>query len=172
VLATIAMTGFATITPAFAADPSCKPVLDAMIKMAGTPYHQYLSETAAYHAAPTRGEIITTMDAMYVKVRGTWHRDAHNPQQAVTEMRQAANAKPMNCKYLRDESVGSEATALYDTFEKQEDGETVKSQLWISKSRGLPIKQTIDMDVGGKLGKSHSELRIDYANVQPPAGVR
>ena len=62
--------------------------------------------------------------------------------------------------------------ALYDTVNKQEDGTSVDSRVWISKSRGLPLKQTIDMDVGGKRGKSHTEVSIDYANVQAPVGVK
>jgi len=162
---------FAT-TSAHAADAACKPVFDAMMKMAATPNHQYLTETAAYSKGSTNGEIITTPTAMYIKAAGSWHSDAYNPQQQVTELRQAYAAKPMTCKYLRDESAGGEAAAMYDTRETQDDGTVVISQLWISKSHGLPVKQTIDMDVGGKNGKSHNELRIDYANVQPPAGVK
>lgn len=158
-------------TAVHAADPACKPVFDAMTRMAGTPNHQYMTETAAYRAAPTQGEIITTANATYVKAAGAWHRSAYNPQQQMAEMREAAAGKPATCKHVRDESINGEPAALYDTRENQ-DGDTVNSQLWISKSRGLPVKQTIDMDVGGKLGKSHSELRIEYANVQPPAGLQ
>ncbi|MBS0431789.1 MAG: hypothetical protein JSS21_05225 [Proteobacteria bacterium] len=167
-ISVFAFSGFAG--NAHAADPACKPVFDAMVKMAGTPNHQYLSESAAYRAAPGSGEIITTSSAMYVKVSGAWHKDVYNPQQQMAEMREAATSKPMTCTHLRDEAVAGEPTALYATTEKQDDGDTVDSQLWISKSRGLPVRQTIDVDVGGKAGKSHSELRIDYKNVQAPAG--
>lgn len=159
-------------TVVHAADPACKPVFDAMTKMAGTPNHQYLTQTAAYHAASTGGEIVTTANAMYIKAAGAWHRDTYNPQQQMAEMREAAATKPVTCKHVRDESVNGEPAALYATREKQDDGDVVDSQLWISKSRGLPVRQTIDIDVGGKFGKSHSELRIDYTNVQAPAGVR
>lgn len=167
-----AIVAIAATATAHASNPACKPVFDAMTKLAGTPNHEYQTQTAASRAAPENGEIITTADAMYVKVAGAWHRDTYDPQQQMAEMRQAAATKPMTCKYLRDETVDGESTALYDTTETVEGGDIVNSQLWISKSRSLPVKQTIDMDVGGKLGKSHSELRISYINVQVPAGVK
>jgi hypothetical protein len=172
IIPALACTLFALAVPAHAADPACKPVFDAMIKMAGTPSHQYMTENAAFNAGPQSSEVITTSTAMYVKAAGSWHRSDYNPQQAMAELREAAQSKRTACKYLRDDTVGGEAVALYDTRDEQEGGSVIDSQLWISKSRGLPLKQTIDMDVGGKKGKSHSELRFDYANMQPPAGVQ
>lgn len=163
---------FVLALPAHATDPGCKPAFDAMAKMAGTPYHQTMTENAAFNKKPTHGEIISTADAMYVQVSGAWHRSPYNPRQAAAELREAANARQATCKYLRDETVAGEAVAVYDTQEKQDDGTVVASQLWISKSRGLPLKQTIDMDVGGRMGKSHSESHTDYANVRAPVGAQ
>lgn len=171
VLATSITCAFAA--PADAADAACKPVFDAMANMAGTPNHQHMTENAAFNAGPQNSEIITTPTAMYVKVAGSWHRSVYNPRQQAAELRQAYEQQQLTCKYLRDESVDGEAAALYDTRQTQDDGGTVvDSQLWISKSRGLPLKQTIDMDVGGKRGKSHSELRMDYTHVQAPDSVQ
>jgi hypothetical protein len=44
--------------------------------------------------------------------------------------------------------------------------------VWISKSKGLPLRADIDIDVGGSMGKSHKSIRFDYVNVHPPAGVQ
>jgi hypothetical protein len=41
-------------------------------------------------------------------------------------------------------------------------------QVWISKSKGLPLRGELDVDVGGKLGKSHSSMCYEYGNVEPP----
>lgn len=166
----LAALGAATMT-AHAADPACKPVLDAMTKAAATPNHLYMTETAAYNAAPESGESITTAHMMYVKAAGKWHATPYNAQQLVTEMREDSKTANIACQHLRDETVAGESVAVYNTQQKQAGGTTVNSQLWISKSRGLPVKQTTDMDVGGKRGKSHTDLRYDYSNVQAPAGA-
>lgn len=168
-----AITACIACTPvAHAADPACKPVFDAMTKMAATPNHQFMTETAAFNAGPRNSEVVTTAGATYVKVAEKWHTSPYNPQQQVKEMREASRSASETCQHLRDETVAGEPAALYSTRDKQEGGDTVDSQIWVSKTRGLPVKQTIDIDVGGKLGKSHTDVRIDYSNVQAPAGAK
>jgi hypothetical protein len=44
----------------------------------------------------------------------------------------------------------------------------VDSQIWISRAKGLPLRQDMDIDVGGKNGKSHSSSRYEYGDVKPP----
>ncbi len=161
-----------TPAPARAADPACKPVFDAMTRAATTPNHLFMTQTAAYEAAPESGETITTANMMYVKADGKWSSSSYNPQKQAAELREAYKAENMACQHMRDENVAGESTALYNTQDKQEGGGTVNVQVWISKAGGLPMKQTMDMDVGGKRGKSHTDIRIDYANVQAPAGVK
>jgi len=76
------------------------------------------------------------------------------------------------CKLVRDESIEGQAATLYSAHDPQDGASVVDTQIWISKSRGLPIRQVIDVDAGGTRGTSHTDLRIDYLNVQPPAGVK
>jgi hypothetical protein len=71
---------------------------------------------------------------------------------------------------VRDESVNGEPATLFRMHHHDEDT-TTDQQVWISKARGLPLKQDIDMDVGGTSGKSHRSMRYEYTNVQAPAGV-
>jgi hypothetical protein len=63
--------------------------------------------------------------------------------------------------------MNGEAVAVYSTHSETQD---VKSdaQLWISKSKGVPLREELRIDVGGKLGKSHYSMRYEYGNVQPP----
>lgn len=172
-LSALAMVAFSGVAgQALAADPACKPVSDAMVKAAGTPNHTRIHRTTASKSTPSDGETITTADKMYVKVAGPWHQRPYEPKKEMAERTQGFLEQKLSCKYVGDENVAGESTAMYDTVNKQEDGGTVNSRVWISKSRGLPIKQAIDVDVGGKLGKSHTDIAIDYANVQPPAGVK
>ena len=60
----------------------------------------------------------------------------------------------------------------YRTHDRQDEDTTIDTQMWISSSRGLPLRQIIDMDVGGKMGKSHQEIGFDYADVTPPAAAK
>ena len=75
------------------------------------------------------------------------------------------------CSAVREESVNGENAMLYSVHQGTDDA-TIDSQIWISKSRGVPLKTDIEMDVGGKLGKSHRIMRYEYTNVQAPAVVR
>lgn len=159
-------------SPTRASDAACKPVFDAMTTMARTPNHQYMTRTAGFQPGVEKSEIITTGNAMYVMVAGSWHRSDYNPQQQAGELRQAYEQQALTCKYLRDEAVDGETAALYDTRQTQDDGTIVHSQLWISRARELPLRQTIDIDVGGKAGKSHTDLRTDYNKVQAPAAAQ
>ena len=162
---------FGATGTAHAADPACQPVFEAMTKLASTPNHMFMTNTAAYNSAPETSETITTADTMYVKVDKAWQKRPYNSQQEATAMRDAYKTTNMVCQHLRDDAVAGEPVAIYNTQDKQEGGSTVNSQLWISIARGVPVKQTMDMDVGGKMGKSHSDMRYDYSNVRAPAGA-
>jgi hypothetical protein len=66
------------------------------------------------------------------------------------------------CRYLRDESINGEAAAVYATHAESAHPE-VKSdgQIWISKSRGLPPRDEMDVDAGTRhQGPPLSALRM------------
>jgi hypothetical protein len=163
--------GATTIAPAHAAtaEPACKPVLDAMQKLSVTPHRNTTTTTAAYtHGKPETGEMIQTGSAIYVEIKGKWRRSPATPQELQQQTQEnLRNAKSYDCRFLRDESVNGETAALYSTQTATEDARE-NGQAWISKSRGLPLKQELDMDVGGAGGKIHRSIRYDYDNVQPP----
>ena len=126
----------------------CQPLHDATIKVLSTPNHVYTTQTADF----LRGWSRMTAQDMAQQEQENWK-----------------NSK-VTCQHLRDESVNGEAAALYNVHTVTEDT-TTDAQVWISKSKGVPLREELDMNVGGMAGKSHMSMRYDYANVQPPAGV-
>jgi hypothetical protein len=158
--------------PALAMDPGCQPVADANTRMLTTPTHISTTTTAAYTGGKSRNtESIYAGNAVYVNAGGKWSRSKMTPQEMLKMEQENRGAKKGTCRYVRDESVNGEAAALYAESSDTEDGKT-NAPTWISKSRGVPLRTEIDMDVGGSMGKSHMSMHYDYANVQPPAGVR
>lgn len=152
---------------AHAADPACAPVFEAMEKLATTPSHTYSTETASFRKVPLAGEVIITSNTIYVMANGNLRQRSFDAQKNLRDMQDADRNANVACKYLRDEVMDSEAAALYSTHNVTEFG-TSDQQVWISKSRGLPLRQTIDISEG----HAHHEVRYDYANVQPPANAQ
>jgi hypothetical protein len=88
------------------------------------------------------------------------------PQQVMKKEEENRKNSKSTCRYLKDESVSGETAAVYST--RSETGD-IKSdgQIWISKGRGLPLRQEFDIDSGGSGGKYHHSARYEYGNVQP-----
>jgi hypothetical protein len=157
---------------AHAADATCKLLADANTKIYSIPTHIYMTETAAGGQA-RKSELVYLNGKTYVQVAGKWRVSPQTPQKMI-EIRKETEAeqeKTMTCKVVRDESVNGEAAVLYSAHQQDPDAKN-DSQIWISKSRGVPIKLEMDMDVGGAAGKSHRTMRYEYTNVQVPAGVQ
>ncbi len=169
--------GLLLATPAltYALDPACQPLYEASRKGNLIPYHMYSTTVAGYHHnQPENSEMISTGGAngvIYLMVRGKWTRSRLTPGDLVKDKDEGASTAKNTCRYLRDEAVNGEATSVYSSHVDNEAGK-VDSTIWISKSKGLPLREDIDMDVGGSMGKSHKSIHFDYVNVHPPAGVQ
>jgi hypothetical protein len=167
-----ALLGSLLATPALALDPACQPVAAAGDKMLTIPTHISSTTTAAYTGGkPRNSEMIYAGNAIYVNVGGKWTRTKMTPQDMLKMQQDDRGSKKGTCRYVRDESVNGEAAALYAEHSDTEVG-TSEAQTWISKSRGVPLRTEMDMDVGGTMGKSHMSMHYDYTNVHPPAGVQ
>ncbi len=68
---------------------------------------------------------------------------------------------------MKDESVNGESAALFATHGESEHGKD-DNQIWISKSKGVIIKQETDIDIGNGRPKTHMSVRYEYTNVQAP----
>jgi hypothetical protein len=154
---------------AFASDSGCEPEFEALSKMATTPTHSFTTRTAALRGGskPLTSEEIQAGGSIYFKVNEKWIRSALTPQEELRQEQENGKNNKATCRYLREELVNGEAAAVYSIHGETEDAKS-DTQLWISKSKGLLLRQEIDLDVGGQLGKSHSSTRYEYNNVQAP----
>jgi len=154
------------------ADDSCKVLYDAMTKVVTMPVHIYTTTVAGYNKnVPKSGEMIYAggpTGAIYVMSGGKWTRTQMTGADMMSKQEENRRTAKDTCHVVREEAVNGEAATVYSTHSDTEAGK-VDSTVWISKSKGLPLKQDTDIDVGGAAGKNHMSLRYEYANVTPPA---
>ncbi len=157
--------------PAAAAIPAaCQPGVDAIIKQIGLPSHIYSTLTGSSSASEHRtDESIYAGGAIYIKVKGVWRRSRMSTADMQKQQQEnERDTKGMTCRYLRDEAVNGEAAAVYSSITKNEN-ENATATIWVSKSRGVPLRIERDDNEGDK---SHLSIRYEYGAVQPPAGVK
>jgi hypothetical protein len=130
-----------------------------------------MTETAGAKARTS--ELIYVNGKSYIQVAGKWMVSPMTPVKMAENRKEteADEEKTMTCRVVRDEAVNGEAATLYTAHQANPD-EKSDAQIWISKSRGVPLKLEMDLDVGGTAGKSHRTMRYEYNNVQAPAGVQ
>jgi hypothetical protein len=152
-----------------APDSEC-PVLEAMDKLFATPFHMYMTQTSAgvANGKPMNTEMVSSGGARYVLYQGKWTVSPLSTEELkALDQRNRQNAKNTSCHYVRDESVNGESAALYSTHSESEHGIS-DNQIWVSKSKGLVLRQETDLYTGRGNGKSHLSVRYEYANVQAP----
>lgn len=151
------------VGPALADD--CDTVLNASFASAKTPYSATMTRTDPKGKGTTT-KVIYTGATMYLQVQGQWHGVPITAQEMMDQAKEARKTTKETCKRLGDENIGGEATAVYSSHAESDMGKS-DSRIWISKSRGLPIKTEIR--VGG--GETIVEM-ITYGTVKPPAGAK
>ena len=154
-----------------AAQDSCQPTYDAMSNVMSTPTHLYSTMTGVPNSADKHTtEVIYIGGASYVKLGVKWTRSPMTTRQVMQKEEENRKASKTTCKYLRDEVVNGEAAAVYSTHSDRADmGIKSDGQIWISKSKGLPLKNEID--ITSDKSTNHHSTRYEYANVQaPPIG--
>jgi hypothetical protein len=147
-------------------DPACKPGLDANHKTLDTPTHMY-SETVGVGGKKTTGELITINGERYVLFGGKWTKSpmtvAATKEQETENIK---NAKVLSCKRTGDDSVNGEAAAIYTEHSENEDTKS-DGKIWISKSRGVILKEEIQLDAGDPSAQRIT-VRYEYGNVKAP----
>jgi hypothetical protein len=147
-------------------DPACKPVLDANNKTMDTPNHAYMDGLGA-EAQKRTSEMITVNGERYVQVKGAWRKSPMTVAATKTqEEENIKNAKVLSCKKVGDDSVNGEAATVYTEHTENEDSKS-DGKIWVSKSRGLILKEEIDLDAGDA-GKQRVSMRYEYGNVKAP----
>lgn len=153
---------------ALGADATCKYLADANAKIYTIPAHLYQTDIGAGGKTQT-SELIYLDNKTYLESGGKWRLNPMSPAK-MAEIRKETEdqeIQSMTCRVVRDEAVNGEAAALYSAHQETPDLKR-DSQIWISKSRGVPLKLEMDMDGGGK-GKNHRSIRYEYTNVHAPA---
>jgi hypothetical protein len=158
-----------------AAQSGCQVVDDAMNKAMTVPSHIYtamspiLSNGSTPRTSDTiHNETIYVGGSAYAKVSGKWSRSEWTLERIMKQEQENRQQSKYTCRYLRDESINGEAAAAYSMHAERSHPE-VKSdgQIWISKSKGLPLRHEMDLDAGDGT-KHHHSTRYEYTNVQPP----
>lgn len=158
----VALTGGLNAAPARADDASCKPVSDAMMKEAHTPYH----ETAV--AGGKSFEKIYTTTMLYIGHSGQWMKMPETPQDLIDATKESGITLS-HCKSLRTEMVDGQAATVYAAH-LTTPGTSSDAQIWIGNASGLTLKTESDTQTGP--GKGHTSTHMRYGNVQAPtAGV-
>lgn len=153
-----------------APDSVCQVVLDASEKLFTTPYHLYMTQTSVgiENAKPIGGEAIFAGGAQYVLVNGKWQPSPLSLEEMkAMAHRNRDNARNVSCQYVRDESVNGESTAVY-TMHSETERSKNDDQVWISKSRGLILREETDLIPNSGNAKAHLSSRYEYSNVQAP----
>ncbi len=155
----------------------CESVDKAMNKVMTVPTHIYgaMSSVPGNGAKPrtdeaSHSETIYLGESVYTKVGGRWSHGDWSPQQVMKHEQENRQKSKYTCRYLRDESVNGEPAAVYSMHAERSDVGQVTSdgQIWISKSRDLPLRDEVDIVSGGTTGKNHYTGRYEYTNVKLP----
>ncbi|HLW79613.1 MAG TPA: hypothetical protein VKU44_08450 [Terriglobia bacterium] len=150
-----------------AAQAECKPIIDTSSKVFNTPTHMYI--TGNTNGLTLTTEMIYAAGGIYMKINGKWSAGGTTKDaEELVEKNQQKNRQTSKatCRYLKDELVAGEMAALYSMHD--ETSGKIDSQIWISKAKGLPLRQEDDIDLGAGKGKVHNSTRYEYGNVRPP----
>ncbi len=142
--------------------PGCKPLYDAAVLQARTPSHIYSTMTGSTNLSM---ETISTSDAQYMRASTTgsqWKKSSYSPQDEANQAAERSRSYT-SCQHVGDESINGEAAAIYTEVNKDSQ---ISGKVWISKTRGLPLKAELTMSSG------RIAIRYDYNNVRPPTGVQ
>jgi hypothetical protein len=151
---------------AHAAD-SCQPVFDALTKLIRTPSHSYTTSTAANGGKQRTAETIMTQGKKYIRVNGKWMAPSVTTAEVLEQEKENEKNGKATCQSVRSEAVNGEPATVY-SLRRETGGFKEDSQIWISKSTGMPLREEQDVDMGGEIGKAHNSARFEYGNVQPP----
>lgn len=149
--------------PTAAAHP-CDLLYNAGIKAMQTPHHVYSTTTPAAGGNPMAGEAILAGGVEYVLLGGQWRRSPMAPAEMIQNTQEKLKTHPDTCTPLGDQSVDGQSVTAY-TVHNDESG--TDSQVTVLKSSGLMHGSTITLPNGSRV-----QSRYEYANVQPPAGVK
>lgn len=139
-----------------------KVVTDGFSRLHTMPAHVYT--TSKISGQSFVSEMIYANGSMYMKLNGKWTVAGSIKDMEQTEQQAKANANSKDsCRHLSDEPVNGELAAVYSSHSETPRG-TLDMQLWVSKSKGLILRQ----DVTSQGGKAVISSRYEYGDVKAP----
>lgn len=163
VLSLVVMVQAATVRAADA----CQPVFDALQKLVTTPSHSYTTSTATDGGTPRTAETIMVQGKKYIRANGKWMDARVTTQELLEQEKENEKSGKSSCQLVRSESVNGESALLYHMKRETEDFKE-DSEIWISASRGVPLREEQDIEVGGSIGKRHNSAHFEFRNIQLP----
>lgn len=151
--------------PLSARADDCATIRSAMFAQAKVPYARTMT-TIQPGQPVSRGEMVVTGTKMYVQVNGAWQSMPYSAQEMIDRATENAKKSKQTCRKVGAELVDGEATTIYSDHEETPRG-VVDSRIWMSDSRGLPLKLETHFESGMSLSST-----VRYDNIQPPAGAR
>jgi hypothetical protein len=148
---------------------SCQPVFEALTKLVTTPRHSFTTHTTVFSNGgnPRTSETIYAQEKVYIRANGKWMNSPVTAAEVLEQEKENQEHGHATCQFVGNESVDGEAAMLY-TMRREDADAKEDAQIWISKSRGLPLRDEQDVNVGGKAGKEHRSTRFEYTNIRPP----
>ena len=115
--------------------------------------------------APMHTEVVVTGGKMYVQVMGKWQTMPFSAEETINTAKQKMAEGTRTCQRVGGETVNGEAATIYSEHADEAGG--VESRMWISDSRGLPLK--VEVKVPSAMTQT---LEYHYDNIQVPAGAK
>ena len=161
----VGIMGALGVAPLSARADDCATILSAMFAQAKVPYASTM--TMIQPGQPvSRSKSVVTGTKMYVQVNGVWQSMPYSAQEMIDRATENAKKSKQTCRKVGVELVDGEATTIYSDHEETPRG-GVDSRIWMSDSRGLPIKLETHFESGVSFTST-----VRYDNIQPPVGVK
>lgn len=154
-------------TPHAAAADNCKPIFDALIKVATTPNHSYTTNSSMNGGKMTEGETIFANGQKYIRTGGKWIHIPVTSQDVLEQEKEKQEHGKSACRFLRSEPVNGESGMLYSVHREYE-GINEDGQMWVSSGSGLLLRVDEDFENSGNHAKEHRATRFEYGNIRPP----
>jgi hypothetical protein len=146
---------------AHAAKP-CDALYNAAIRSLQTPHHVYSTRTTRDGKSKT-GEALYAGGAEYLRMGGQWRRSKMPQNETLEAAREKLKTHPDTCVAAGEATVDGQPVMTWTVHNGESETD---SQVHILSS-GLLLGQTLTLPDGSVV-----KTRYDYANVQPPAGVK
>jgi hypothetical protein len=140
-----------------------KAVADAFSKIHKTPSHVYT--TATIGAQTFYSESIYADGSIYIKMNGKWTQSSSiKSAEQITEQNKHADPNSKDtCYGPKDAPLDGQTTVFYRSHSETDKGK-VDLQIWISRTKGVLLRQDTDSEGGTVVISS----RYEYDNVKKP----